>query len=92
MLLFYDYRNISEVTMQTTIEHIQAAELPPFLQKRLNVTPQQFLKITVEVEESKEEYDLDNLGGSLIEGMKEILAYKKGEIDLPDATEVFKSL
>ena len=78
--------------MPTTIEHIKGAELPPFLQKRLNVKPQQFLKITVEVEESKEEYDLDNLGDSLIEGMKEILAYKKGEIDLPDAIEVFKSL
>jgi len=78
--------------MPTTIEHIKGAELPPFLQKRLNVQPQQFLKITVEVEEPKEEYDLDNLGDSLIEGMKEILAYKKGEIDLPDATEVFKSL
>jgi len=78
--------------MPTTIEHIKGAELPPFLQEKFNVKPQQFLKITVEVEEPKEEYDLDNLGDSLIEGMKEILAYKKGEIDLPDATEVFKSL
>ncbi len=85
-------KTLERQTMPTTIEHIKGAELPPFLQERLNVKPQQFLKITVEVEESKEEYDLDNLGDSLIEGMKEILAYKKGEIDLPDAIEVFKSL
>lgn len=39
--------------MQTTIEHIQAAELPPFLQKKFNVKPEQLLKITIEVEEPR---------------------------------------
>lgn len=84
-------------TMPTTIEHMQGAELPPSLQKRFKVRPQQFLKITVEVEEANEnidneEYDLENLGDSLIEGLKEIIAYKRGEIELPDAREVFKDL
>ncbi|SLM30575.1 hypothetical protein MTBBW1_2310023 [Desulfamplus magnetovallimortis] len=38
--------------MQTITEHMQATELPPDLQKRFRVKPQQFLKITIEVQNS----------------------------------------
>jgi hypothetical protein len=39
-----------------------------------------------------EELDLDNLGDSLIESFKEIIAYKQGKIDLPDTDEYLNKI
>lgn len=82
--------------MPTTIEHIKGAELPPFLQKRFNVRPEQFLKITIEIEEAEEEIDedlvIENLGDSIIRGLKEIADAKKNGVKLPNARELLKEL
>ncbi|MEA1969461.1 MAG: hypothetical protein U9N77_14735 [Thermodesulfobacteriota bacterium] len=83
--------------MPTIIEHMQGAELPPFLQERFKVKPQQFLKITVEVEEADEEIDdsefeIDNLGDSILKGLQEIVEAKKKGVKLPNARELLKEL
>ncbi|MBF0243329.1 MAG: hypothetical protein HQK64_12755, partial [Desulfamplus sp.] len=61
--------------MQVSTNHINMAKHKPLF------------KENVKSNDSQEEFDLENLGDSLIEGFKEIIAYKKGEIDLPDAME-----
>ena len=82
-------KTLERQTMPTTIEHMQGAELPPFLQKKFNVKPEQFLKITVEVEEDDEDV---NVGDDLIEGLKEIINAKKQGIKLPNARDLLNSL
>ncbi len=47
----YIERLRTQTMIPAKIEHIKGAELPPFLHERFNVKPQQFLKITVEVED-----------------------------------------
>lgn len=69
--------------MTTTTRHIQGAELPRSLRTKFNVKPDQFLKITIEVEDMDDEYDTVNVGDEIIEGLKEIIAHKKGELDFP---------
>lgn len=83
--------------MQTTIEHIQAAELPPFLQKKFNVKPEQLLKITIEVEEPRGkkklgEFEIENLGDVILEGLKEIAENKEKGIKMPNARDLLNSL
>jgi|GEM_PF-6465770 len=83
--------------MSAIIEHMQGAELPPYLQKRFKVKPQQFLKITVEVEDAEEEiddseFDIENLGDNIIRGLQEILEAKKNGTELPDADQLLKEL
>jgi hypothetical protein len=51
-----------------------------------NAKYKHLFKRDVELKEHTE-FDLENLGESLIEGFKEIIAYKQGKIDLPDAEE-----
>jgi hypothetical protein len=65
-----------EVSMQTSISHAG------------NAKQKHFFKRNIEVKEDAE-FDLENLGDSLIESFKEIIAYKQGKIDLPDAEELF---
>ena len=62
--------------MQTSINHVGNSK-------------QNFFKRDIELKQQNEEFDLDNLGDSLIESFKEIIAYKQGKIDLPDAEELF---
>lgn len=81
--------------MPTTIEYMQGAELPPSLQKRFKVKPQQFLKITVEEVIEKiddSEFDIENLGDSIIRGLKEIVESKEKGIELPDADQLLQEL
>jgi bifunctional DNA-binding transcriptional regulator/antitoxin component of YhaV-PrlF toxin-antitoxin module len=83
--------------MPTTIEHIKGAELPPFLQEKFNVKPQQFLKITVEVEEPKRknklgEFEIENLGDVILEGLKEIAENKEKGITMLNARDLLNSL
>jgi hypothetical protein len=53
-----------------------------------NAKQKHFLKRNVEKKEHAD-FDLENLGDSLIESFKEIIAYKQGKIDLPDVEELF---
>ncbi|MEA2061898.1 MAG: hypothetical protein U9P10_15655 [Thermodesulfobacteriota bacterium] len=79
--------------MPGTTKYMQGAELPPFLQKRFKVKPQQFLKITVEeVEEQPETDEEVNVGDDLIEGLKEIVESKAKGIKLPNARDLLNEL
>ena len=79
--------------MPVTIRHIKGGELPPSLQNKFNVTPQQLLTVTVKVEEKdKEEYDIENLGDTLIQGLEEITECKKNGIEMSDARDLLNSL
>jgi len=79
--------------MPGTTEYMQGSELPPFLQKRFKVKPQQFLKITVEeVEEQPETDEEVNVGDDLIEGLKEIVEAKAKGIKLPNARDLLNEL
>lgn len=69
--------------MPETIHRIKGAELPQNLQKRFKVEPNQLLTLTINIE--TEEYDTENVGSEIIEGLKEIIAHKKGEITFPPA-------
>jgi len=69
--------------METT-ENIRGEELPPSLRKRFNVRSRDYLTVTVKVHDN-EEYDTINVGDDIIEGIKQIIALKKGELDFPPA-------
>lgn len=69
--------------MPTKHHHVKGDEFPPGLQAKFNIKSHQLLTVTIEVEEEMAEYDVENLGDTLIEGFKEILAYKKGELEFP---------
>ncbi len=84
-------------TMPTTIETMQGAELPPFLQKKFKVKPQQFLKITIEVittekKNDDSEFDIENLGDSVLESLQEIVEAKRKGIRLPNARDLLNEL
>lgn len=82
-----------ETIMPATTEYMHGAELPPLLQKRFKVKPQQFLKITVEeVDEQLETDEEVNVGDDLIEGLKEIVEAKAKEIKLPNARDLLNEL
>jgi len=69
--------------METT-ENIRGEELPPSLRKRFNVRSRDYLTITVKVR-NNEEFDTINVGDDIIEGIKQIIAHKKDELDFPPA-------
>ena len=82
-----------KMIMPATTEYMQGAELPPFLQKKFKVKPQQFLKITVEeVEEKLETDEKINVGEDIIEGLKEIVEAKTKGTKLPNARDLLKDL
>lgn len=56
-----------------------------------NAKQKHFFKRNIEVKEDAD-FDLENLGDSLIESFKEIIAYKQGKIDLPDADEYLNKI
>ncbi len=79
--------------MPVTIRHIQGGELPPSLQNKFNVKPHQLLTLTVEVEDEKtEEYDMENLGDTLIESAKQIVEAKQQGRKLTNARDFLNSL
>jgi len=79
--------------MPARTEYMQGAELPPLLQKRFKVKPQQFLKITVEeVDEKSETDEKVNVGEDLIEGLREIAEAKAKGIKLPSARGLLEEL
>jgi len=69
--------------METT-ENIRGEELPPSLRKRFNVRSRDYLTVTVKIRDN-EEYDTINVGDDIIEGIKQIIAHKKGELNFPPA-------
>ncbi len=76
-----------------TISNIKGNELPPGLRTRFNVKPHQFLKITVEVEENDtEEYNVDNVWDTIIDGVKEAAEDLKAGKKLPTIQEVLENL
>lgn len=70
--------------MPTTIKNIKGTELPPALRSKFNVKENQFLTLTVEIQKNNE-YDTINVGNDIIEGIKQVIAHKKGELDFPPA-------
>ncbi len=78
--------------MPVTTRRMQGAEFPPELQKVFNIKPHQFLKVTVEVEEHNDEYDMENLGEVLLESAKEIAEAKRQGKRLTNAREFLKTL
>ena len=77
-----------------TIGNIKGNELPPGLRTRFNVKPHQFLKITIEVEEknTEEEYDVENVWDTIIDGVKEATKDLKAGKKLPTIQEVLENL
>ena len=81
--------------MSVTLRHIPGTELSPILQNRANVKPHQTLTITIEVEGeegTEEEYDMENLGDTLLESLNEIAEAKKQGRELPNARDLLNSL
>jgi len=68
----------------TTIENVRIDQLTPAFWRKHNITPQKPITIIVEDE-------TDDLGEALLQGFKEVKAHIKGEIELPNARDVFKS-
>lgn len=69
--------------METT-KNIRGEELPPSLRKQFRVRSHDYLTVTVKIRDN-EEYDTINVGDDIIEGIKQIIAHKKGELDFPPA-------
>ncbi len=78
--------------MPTKTQHIRGNELPPSLQNRFKVKPHQCLKVTVEIENDDEEYDIANVGDALIEGFRELVEAKKNSVELQNAEDLLKTL
>ena len=81
---------LEKSSMETTKE-IRGNELPPSLRKRFNVRERDYLTVTVKVHD-KDEYDVENIWETMIEGVREAVEFKKNGGKFQDAEEFLKSL
>lgn len=80
-----------------TLRHIRGDELPPSLQNKFNVKSYQSLTITIEIEDEQKrtddsEFEIENLGDSLIESLQEITEAKRQGKRLPNARDLLNEL
>lgn len=93
---------IKRQTMPTTIQNIKAEDFLQILQEKFSVSPKQKLKITFEVikpaeeknndDSNFEEFEVENLGDSVIENLKEIVEAKRKGVRLPNARDLLNEL
>lgn len=76
--------------METT-RNIRGEELPPSLRKQFKVRSRDYLTVTVKVLDN-EEYDVDNVWDTIIDGVKEAVEAKKKGLKFQDAEEFLKAL
>lgn len=87
---FTDMNTLEKKEMPETIHHIKGAELPPNLQKKFKVEPDQLLTITINIE--TEEYDTDNVGDEIIKGLEELVHAKKNGVELQNIDDFLKTV
>jgi hypothetical protein len=78
------------LNMETT-ENIRGKELPPSLRKRFNVRSCDYLTVTIKIRDN-ENYDVENMWDTIIDGVKEASKDLKSGKKLPTIQEVLKTL